>query len=228
MSDMHDPAPVNPLPPVVVLLFFAIVLPEAAFMLGAQGWIGGAEGIGWRLAAVERFGFNGDLFDWMLANGRWMPEHLQRFVTYAFVHVSFTATLFAAVLMLALGKLVGEAMGQVAVLVLFFGGSIFGALVYALFLNDPAWLVGGFPAVYGLIGGYSFLLWQRLGETGQQQLRAFNLIAILMGLQLIWGVIFGPNTEWVADLAGFVFGFGASILLIPGGWARVMHHLRRD
>lgn len=228
MSDPYNAPPVNPLPPVVILLFAAIVVPEALFSLGAQGILGGAEGVGWRLAAVQQYGFSGDIFDWMMQNGRWLPEHLLRFLTYAFVHNSFTGTLFAAVLMLALGKMVGETMGQVAVLVLYFGGSAFGALIYGLFLNDPAWLVGGFPAVYGLIGGYSFLMWQKLADTGQQQLRAFSLIAMLMGIQLVFGVFFGPTTQWVADLSGFVFGFAASVFLVPGGLARVLYHMRRD
>ena len=228
MSDPYTAPPVNPLPPVVLLLFAAMALPELAFTMGAQGWVGGTDAVGWRLAAVQQNGFSGDIFDWMVTNGRWLPEHLLRFVTYAFVHQSFTSTLFATVLMLALGKLVGEAMGQIAVLVLFFGGSIFGALIYGLFLNDPGWLVGGFPAVYGLIGGYSFLMWQRLADTGQQQLRAFSLIAMLLGIQLLFGVFFGPTTQWVADLAGFVFGFAASVLLVPGGLARVMAQMRRD
>lgn len=228
MQEPINTPPVNPLPPVVILLFVAIVLPELAFMLGNQGLVGGPEAVGWRLAAVQDYAFSPDLFDWMLANGRWSPEHLMRLVTYSFVHSAFTATLFAAVLMLALGKLVGEAMGQIAVLVLFLGGGAFGAAVYALVLNDSTWLIGGFPAVYGLIGGYSFLMWQKLATAGQQQLRAFSLIAILMGLQLIWGVLFGPSLGWVADLAGFVFGLAASVLLVPGGLAHVLRQLRRD
>lgn len=228
MSDPFAAPPVNPLPPVVIALFAALAVPELIFTLGAQGWVGGPAAVGWRLSAIETYAFSGDLFDWMMSNGRWMPEHLQRFVTYAFVHGSFTSTLFAAVFVLALGKMVGETMGQIAVLVLFLGGSVFGALVYGLLLNDPTWLVGGFPAVYGLIGGYSFLLWQRLGEMGEQQLRAFSLIAILLGVQLLFGALFGPNTQWVADLAGFVFGFLASVFLIPGGLARVLYYLRRD
>lgn len=228
MDPTEPTPPVNPLPPVVVLLFAALVLPEVVFTLGATGWVGGPEAIGWRLAAMQDYAFSGDLFDWMWTNGRWMPEHMMRFVTYTFVHTAFTGTIFAAVLVLALGKLVGEAMGQVAVLVLYFGGSIFGALTFGLLLNDPTWLIGGFPAAYSLIGGYSFLMWLRLGAAGQQQLRAFSLIAVLMGIQLLFGAFFGPSTLWVADLAGFVFGFGASVVLVPGGLARVLVSLRRD
>lgn len=228
MHDHREAPPVNPLPPIVVVLFLAVVLPEAAFGLGSAGLIGGPQAVGWRLAAVEAYGFSGDIFDWMWANGRWLPEHMIRFVSYSFVHPGFTSALFAGVLLLALGKKVGEYMGQIAVAVLFIGSGIFGALVYSIILDDPAWLVGGFPAVYGLIGGYSFIMWQHLGSQGQQQFKAFNLIAMLMGLQLIWGVLFGANTTWVADLAGFIFGFGVSSVLVPGGIDRVISALRRD
>ncbi|MEM1351049.1 MAG: rhomboid family intramembrane serine protease [Pseudomonadota bacterium] len=228
MQEPSDQLPFNPLPPVVWLLFVALAMPELLFSLGSAGFIGGPAAIGWRLAAIETYGFSSDIFDWMLSNGRYPPEHLMRLVTYSFVFGGFTSMLFAVVLTLALGKLVAEAMGQIAVLVLYFGASAFGAAVYGLLLNDPGWLIGGFPAVYGLIGGYSFLMWQRLAETGQQQLRAFGLIAVLMGVQLLFGVFFGPTTQWVADLAGFLFGFAASVLLVPGGLARVLHHMRRD
>ena len=43
-------------------------------------------------------------------------------------------------------------------------------------------LLGGFPAAYGLIGAYTMLLWTALAGTGDTQLKAFSLIAILMGL----------------------------------------------
>jgi membrane associated rhomboid family serine protease len=228
MQDHHDPSPFNALPPVVIILFLAMAIPEAAFSLGEAGLIGGPGAVGWRLAAIERYGFSGDVFDWMMSNGRWLPEHLLRFVTYPFVHTSFTGTLFAVVFLLALGKLVGETLGQLAVIVLFVGGGVFGALVYALVLNDPAWLVGGFPSTYGLIGGYSFVMWHTLGARGEQQLRAFSLIAMLMGIQLLWGVLFGGNNAWFADFFGFVFGLFASMLLVPGGFARVLQKLRRQ
>jgi len=52
-----------------------------------------------------------------------------------------------------MGKMVGEVIGSLAVPVIFFGASILGALAYGALLSEPAWLVGGFPGAYGLIGG---------------------------------------------------------------------------
>lgn len=228
MSDYRETPPVNPLPPIVIALFIAIAAPEILFALAAQGLIGGPEAIGWRLAAIQNYGFSGDVFDWMMHNGRWLPDQLLRMLLYPFVHQSFTSALFAGVIFLAMGKLVGEVIGQVAVAVIFFGAAVFGAAVYALLLNDPMWLLGAYPPAYGLIGGYSYIMWHKLAGTGGEQYRAFSLIAMLMGIQLLWGVFADIGNGWVAELAGFMFGFGASILLAPGGIARFIASLRRD
>ena len=87
-------------------------------------------------------------------------------------------------------------------------------------------LVGGFPPVYGLIGAFTFILWTNLGQRGGDPWRAFSLIGGLLFVQLLFGVIFGGSTEWVADLAGFGAGFLLSFAVSPGGWARVMAKLR--
>ena len=107
LSD-HNASPVNPLPPVVLALFAAVALPEFAFSLGARGLIGGADAVGWRISAIERFGFSGEILDWMVATRQFPVEHLWRFVTYPFVHAAFSQTLFACVMRLALGKMVAE------------------------------------------------------------------------------------------------------------------------
>ncbi len=223
----HEESPVNPLPPVVMLLTLALVLPELAFQLGARGLIGGPEAVGWRLAAVSRYAFIGDVFDQMWARNLWPAEHLLRFVAYPFVHANFTHLLFVVVFVLALGKMVGEIFSAWAVLIVFFGSSVLGALVFAVALNDPTPLIGGFPAAYGLIGAFTFLLWTRLAETGGPQSRAFLLIGFLMGIQLLFGLLFGGGLDWVADLAGFFAGFLLSFVVSPGGWARVMERLRQ-
>jgi membrane associated rhomboid family serine protease len=223
----HNESPLNPLPPVVIALFLVIVGLEVAFNLGARGLIGGPQAVGWRLGTLERFAFSAEIFAWMRESGRWPIEHVMRFVSYPFVHASFTHALFAGVMLLALGKMVGEVMGSLAVLLLFFVSAAGGALVYALLVGSSTPLIGAYPAVYGLIGGFTYLLWLRLGQLGEKQMRAFTLIGFLLVIQLIFGLLFGANAEWVADLAGFVIGFAMSTLLVPGGWAKLVDRLRQ-
>ena len=227
MSSSHDENPFNALPPVVVALALAIFAVEAAFQLGARGIVGGPGAVGWRLAAVQDFAVIGGVFDQMWALNVWPAEHLLRLVAYPFVHASFTHALFVIVFVLALGKMVGEVVSWFAVLVVFFGSAVAGALVYAWALDDPIPLIGGFPAAYGLIGAFTFLLWARLRDTWGPQRRSFLLIASLMGIQLMFGLLFGGGRDWVADLAGFATGFALCFLVTPGGWARVVGRLRQ-
>lgn len=228
MSSDPEIRPVNPLPPVVVVLFLAILGIECVFSLGARGMIGGPGAVGWRLEGMQRYSFSSGILDWMWANNRWPPEQVMRFVTYPFVHGGFTHALFVGVFLLAMGKMVAESFGQLAMLTMFVLSGIGGAFAYSLFLNDPVPLIGGFPPVYGLIGGFTFLLWKSLAKVGSNQTRAFSLIAFLMGFQLLFGLLFGGQTDWVADLAGFATGFGLSFFLAPGGWARMRARIQHD
>ena len=228
VSQGPSQGPVNPLPPVVVALFLVVVGVEAIFTLGEQGIAGGPGAIGWRLEALQDYAFSPRVFDWMVQNGRWPAEHLLRFVSYPFVHGGLTQTLFAAVMLLALGKLVAETFGEWRALAVFVVASVLGAVAYGLVPGETQPLFGAFPAVYGWIGTFTYLMWLRLGQMGEQQLRAFTLIGILLGLQLVFALIFdGPN-QWLADLAGFAAGFVMTVLMVPGGWARLMAWLRRD
>ncbi|MDO6521562.1 rhomboid family intramembrane serine protease [Shimia thalassica] len=228
MSEPDNNSPINPLPPVVVALFLLIAGVEVVFSLGARGLVGDASAIGWRVAALQKYAFSGEIFDWMLSSGVWPFEHVMRFVTYLFVHGNFTHAAFASVMLLALGKMVGEVFSAFATLAVFILSGIVGALAFALILDNPAPLFGAYPGVYGLIGAFTFLLWTRLGQMGENQARAFSLIGFLVGLQLLFGLVFGGNQDWVADVAGFITGFVMSFFLIPGGWARIRSKIRHD
>ena len=227
MSAPEIEPPMNPLPPAVLILFIAIAGIEAVLSLAEAGVLGGPAAVGWRLSLIRQYGFSGEIFDWMVANGRWPPAEVLRLVTYPFVHLGVAHGIFAVVLLLALGKMVAEVMGQAAFLIIFFLSGAGGAVIYALLLDDPSWLAGAYPAVYGLIGGYSFVMWRSLAATGSQQYRAFSLIGILMGIQLLWGVFFEVGLQWVAELAGFLCGFGLCFLLAPGEWRRLRDQMRR-
>jgi membrane associated rhomboid family serine protease len=227
MADNPNASPVNSLPPVIVILVLAIVLVELVLTAGTRGYAGGPEAVGWRLAAIRDYGFSGEAFDWMFANNRYPLELFLRFVSYPFVHVSFTHAVFACVFVLALGKMVGEVFGAFSVLLIWFASSVVGALAYGLILNEPIFLVGAFPPVYGLIGAYTYLLWMNLAGVGQGRLRAFSLVGFLLGIQLLFGLLFGGSRDWVADIAGFGAGFALSFVVSPGGWRELVARLRQ-
>ncbi|SFR08318.1 rhomboid family intramembrane serine protease [Poseidonocella sedimentorum] len=223
----HDPSPVNPLPPIVAALFLFIAGIELVLSLADRGLVGGASGVGWRLGAMQRYGFSNEWMDLMLLRQSWGLDGLKRLVTYAFVHVSFTQALFVGVFVLALGKFVGELFHPLAVLAVFVLSAIGGALIFWLLGPAEGWLIGGFPSAYGLIGAFTFLLWLRAGALGQSQLAAFRLIGILMAIQLAFGLLFGGNPDWIGDVGGFVTGFAVSVFVVPGGFARILDKLRQ-
>ena len=195
--------------------------------MGSRGVIGGNDAIGWRVLAIREFSFFPGILAWLFETGNWSLEHMKRFVTYPFVHGGFTHAVFVIVFLLALGKLVGEGFGNLAVLVLFFACGIFGALIYAGLTGSDRPLIGGFASVYGLIGAYTFLLWVGYGAAGENQYRAFTLIGFLMGIQLIFGILFGSSPDWVAEIAGFALGFVLTPALAPGAFRRFMDRMRQ-
>ncbi len=228
MSDHQDPSPFNDLPPVIVVIALALVLIEGIFLSAESGLLGNGHGVSWRLTAVEEYGFYGQIIDLMIERGDFRPNFLMRFITYAFIQPTFLSMVFVGVFLLALGKFVGEVFRPWAVVAVFLASAVGGAAAYGLVLNDPRPLIGGFPAVYGLIGAYTYILWLFSAAAGANQFAAFRLIALLMGIQLVFTALFGGSNDWVADLGGFATGFGLSFVVSPGGWARLQAKLRND
>ncbi len=227
MSMDPDAPPFNPLPPVVVALAGVMFLIELALLAGANGFVGGPDAVGWRLELLERYAFSGPLLEAMAARGEWPLDQVLRLVTYPFVNFSFTGMIFGVVILLAMGKMVGEAFGPWPLLAIFFGSSVLGAIAFTILTNDARPLAGAFPGVYGLIGGYTFMIWVYLGAVGQQQVQAFSLIAILMGIQLVFSLFSPGVNDWVADIAGFATGFVLSFVVSPGGFRRVLDKFRQ-
>ncbi|MDZ4094913.1 MAG: rhomboid family intramembrane serine protease [Paracoccaceae bacterium] len=227
MNSDHNAPPLNPLPMVVWVLAAPIIAMELVLGLGAYGLAGGPMALGWRLDAVERFAYVPDLMRAMWGAGHYPWQGMVRLISYPLVHGSFAHALMAVVLLLALGKMVGEVFRPAAVLVIFFGAAAVGALAYTMVPGGRAPLIGAYPAVYGLIGAFTFLLWVKLAAVGANRYRAFTMIGVLLGIQLLFGVLFGTGMDWVAEVAGFVTGFLLSFVVSPGGWGRVMAKLRQ-
>ncbi|PZR00457.1 MAG: rhomboid family intramembrane serine protease [Cereibacter sphaeroides] len=227
MNRAPNTAPLNPLPWVIWALALPMIAMEIVVSLGAGGIIGGDQGVGWRLDALQRFAFSPPLMREMLDERLYPWQQMMRLVTYPFVHVSVTHTLFVVVIMLAIGKMVGEVFRWWAVLLVFFGSGIVGALAFTMVPQLQSPLIGGYPPVYGLIGAFTFLLWVNLAAVGANKYRAFTMIGFLLGVQLLFALVIGGIWDWVADFAGFATGFLMSFVVSPGGWARVREKLRQ-
>ena len=233
MQDLNAP-PLNPLPPVIWALALPMIAMELVLNAGASGFVGGPDAIGWRVQAAQNFAFSPDYLRQMITSGQFPLDGLWRLVSYAFVHIDVTHALFVVVILLALGKFVGEVYRWWAVLATYLVATVAGALAYTAVPLTHTALMGGYPGDYGLIGAYSFLLWVRLVGTGDNQLRAFSLIGFLLVFQMVvavfgvalYGVERGTTWEWVADFAGFAAGFLTAFVVSPGGWSRMLERVR--
>jgi membrane associated rhomboid family serine protease len=224
-DDLNAP-PINPLPPVVIFLCCLVGGIELIFQAAEAGFIGGPEAIGWRVAAVQQYAFSDPLFDWMRENGVYSGHNMLRFVTYTFIHQSMMHALFALVFLLALGKYVAEIMHPVAVLVIFFTSAAVGAMVYSIAFDEKFALIGAYPAIYGLIGAYTWLGFSSLKSQGKDGFPAFNLIIFFTAIMLIFKLIFGGMNDWFAELVGFCVGFVLAVVLSPNGMQRVQAMLK--
>jgi membrane associated rhomboid family serine protease len=227
MREGFDTSPFNPIPPVVWLVLLPVAALEIVFAIGASGFAGDPGAIGWRGDAAQRFALSPLMLDEMLATGRWKADYLMRFVTFTFVHASLGHALMAGVFLLALGKFVAEIFRPWAFLAIVLGAAAGGALVYSLVPGVRGALLGGYPAAYGLIGAFTFVLWARLGALNANRARAFTLIGVLLAVQLVFGLLLGSGPDWIADVAGFAAGFGLSFLVVPGGPTRLLRRVRQ-
>ncbi len=230
---MFDPnsnaSPVNPVPPVIVILALAIALVEVVLQLAAAGFIGGPEGVGWRVEVMRSVGFFDGIFEFMLQTDTYDLNTLGRLISYPLVHYSFMHAAFAVVMILAIGKFVAETFHAVSVIILVVVCTISGSVVYGVYGDSNQPLIGAYPIVYGLLGAYTWMLWLTAGATGESRLMAFRLIGFLLALQMIYRIIVpllyshdvDLGYDWVADLTGFIVGFSLSFILAPDGRARI-------
>lgn len=226
MQDRNAP-PVNPLPPVVWALALPMIAMEIVLAAGEAGLAGGPQAVGWRVEAITKLAVIPDLWREMLSLGEFPLEHLARFLAYPFVHGNFTHALFGVVLLLALGKFVGDVLRWWMILVIFCVAALGGGLAYGFFTTSPMPLFGAYPGDYGLVGAFTYLMWLRLAGSGARQYRAFAMIGMMIAVQLIFGLLFGGGQEWIADFSGFAVGFVLTVLLVPGGISRLRERLRQ-
>ncbi len=219
----RNQSPFNALPPVVTAMAVVIGGIEVLFWLGGAGLLPNmAES---RNFAIQDWSYFDPLWDRMIEHGEFSPRIAARSLSYALIHESPLHTGLALAFFLGFGNAVGRQFDAAAMLALFFGSTLAGALAYGL-TNADAPLLGGYPGVFGLIGSYVFLLMAGNEIRGRRGRMALTLVSMMLGLQMLSWFLTG-RLDWVADLAGFLAGFLLSFVVRPGGWRRLAAMIRR-
>ena len=218
---------INPIPAVILAILCGIVLVEIFLVFGFGGLVGKSGVAAERLILIQKYGVTPDLASWMFETSNFSIDYVSRFIVYPFVNLSSLSVVFATVLLLALGKIVGEVFSALSVVLIWFLTTTLAAFFYSMSATDGQILVGSYPGIYGFVGAYTFVSWiiLRLAEEKNQS-QAFSLIVALMSIQLLFSLVFGTGQLWIADFAGFVIGFIISFFLTPGGIKRVISILR--
>lgn len=228
---MPDPAPDHaqplllPLPPLVWALLLALGAVELTFWAGAQGLVGGAQAPGWRLLAVERFGFAAPVQHWMVATRQAPPEHLLRYLSYPLIHAGPAHAALSAVLLAALGTFTARHHGQGALALLLMLPGALGAAAFGALTDGPGWLLGATPTVLALVGAWTLAQWRKASNP-RARLAALGLIGSFILARLALGLLVETAATWIAELTAFAAGLILAAALTPGTLRRALARLR--
>jgi membrane associated rhomboid family serine protease len=227
LLEYNKPPLVNPIPTAILVILSGIILVEVLLFFSFGGLVGRSGVAADRLFLMQHYGVPPDLANWMLETSNFSINYVSRFIFYPFINLSSLSVVFAAVLLLALGKMVGEVFSALSVFLIWFLSTTLAAFFYSMSATNGQILVGSYPGVYGFVGAYTFVSWitSRLAKNRSQS-QAFSLIVALMSIQLLFSFLFGTGQLWIADFAGFVVGFIISFFIIPGGIKGVLSILR--
>ena len=162
---------------------------------------------------------------WISGNIEFGP--FRRIFTFGFIQRSFIEAVISLAIFAALGKFVAERYGQTCFLLIFFLAPVFGLAVYIALLQPSYWIIGLFPAVFGMVGGFTMFQIDLRRAEGDPILPAFSLIGFLMAIQLIFYFIFGGSMEWIGEFGAFLAGLGIAFFCGREGENRRNNLIRR-
>ena len=185
-----DAAPFNKMPIAVLCVIALVGAVELIFQGAESGIIRGQDGMALRSFWGQRLGFSLSIYEpmWVTKNYDFLAAY--RLFTFGFVQHGLSTALVALAIFAALGKYVAEQFGQVCFLLLTFIAPIFGLLFFVFLIPTSGWVIGLFPAVFAMVGGFTVRQIDLRRETGEAVLPAFTLIAFLMGIQLFFYFVF--------------------------------------
>lgn len=202
--------------PVVWLFAGLFVGIELLLTLGDIGVLG--RDLRWRM--YELFAFWDVYFDAAVSGQQVSAQLYWSFVTHAFFHGGLLHLAMNTAVFLALGSHLGRAVGEQAMLALFFGTAIGGALVFGI-VADTGFrfipMVGASGALFGFLGAIKRWEWRYISTHKLPKQRFWRTIGalLLVNVLLSVGLGGGPGVAWEAHLGGFLAGWALAGLMHP-------------
>jgi membrane associated rhomboid family serine protease len=185
---------------------------EALFQLSDNGMI---LEIGWRSAGYLHGAF------WPAPRDAWFPfypgQGIAMYLTYAFLHGGAVHLLVNMIVLWLFGAAVVERIGAKRFLVLFAGGAISGAAVFAVLAQSGQPMVGASGAVFGLLAAVMAWAWED-AKGWREKLRALAPdVALLLVLGVFAEIMVPVAVAWQTHLGGFLGGWILGIALHRSG-----------
>lgn len=167
---------------------------------------------------LEHFALIPVLFFAQMKAGGLGPLELLPLVSYSFLHADWMHVLINAAMLLAFGSLIERHLGTVLFLVFFVVAGIAGGLAQLWWTGpEQAIVLGASAGVYGAIGAAVLLLFNT--RIAASRRRALIFVAVIMGLNLLFGFVGGgllsdgATIAWPAHVGGFVAGLAGMAAL---------------
>ncbi len=132
--------------------------------------------------------------------------------TYAFLHGSWGHVGINVVMMMAFGSGLERWMGWRRLAILMLASSLIAAFIHFLFsIGSDNPVIGASGAISGMFAAALVMLQQTQNINGSAgRFGLWPLVAIWIGITVLFGMIGGPggeNIAWVAHIGGFLAGF---------------------
>ena len=203
-----EPDITNPVPLQLWLIVGLMAVIEVLFSASDAGLI--ADNL--RLDAIEYGAFwpqilTGDLQPLLPA------QQVYMFLSYAFLHISFSHLIWNVVLILAIGKFISDQTGPWPMVGLFTTCTVAGSALFFLIGSHQLPAIGASASAFGFIGLWQYWHWQ----VEDEDYRSFNPVikaTLVMGvLNVITALLTDGNVAWVINAAGSMVGIASGPLM---------------
>lgn len=140
-------------------------------------------------------------------------------VTHMFLHGGWLHIGVNIGMLMAFGSALEKTIGLKRTAIIYFATGLAGALVhFAVMPYDAAPLIGASGGISGLFGGMLILMFRSGLLGGQGYQRLVFLIALWIGISLLFGYIGMPGAEgkiaWTSHVGGFIAGLALYPLVV--------------